>query len=104
MRKDGRSLLPLMGTAAPSNWRSRFMIEAHHQDGMDPSLPCYKGVRSRTHMYTEYPNGMKEAYSVQNDPKQLQSLGASNQVYDTMAEDLRALSNCKGDSCRNADV
>jgi N-acetylglucosamine-6-sulfatase len=101
---DGRSLLPLMGKAAPSNWRTRFMIEAHHQDGIDPSLPGYKGVRSRTHAYTEYANGMKEAYSVQNDPKQLQSLDASNQVYDTMAEDLRALSNCKGDSCRIADV
>jgi N-acetylglucosamine-6-sulfatase len=68
-RRDGRSLLPLLGGGAAA-WRNQFQIEYHDP----PFFPSYCGFRSRRWKYVQYGNGEEELYNLLRDRYELRNL------------------------------
>jgi N-acetylglucosamine-6-sulfatase len=82
-------------------WRSVVLLEA--AGGGAP--PSYKGVRTETHKYVEYPTGEKKLYDLLFDPYETESLHES--VGSLLVQELKAklntLRDCTGDGCREAE-
>jgi N-acetylglucosamine-6-sulfatase len=96
---DGRSLVPLLHGETFSTWRAATLIEhpaPHINDGLTPG---YKAVRTKDELYIEWEDGHVEHYADEyqtvpaNDPARQAELEAK----------LDALTDCAGDSCREAE-
>jgi arylsulfatase A-like enzyme len=97
---DGRSLLPLLGSAPePVPWERNLLLET----GPNPDFPAvYHAIRTERFLYVEYSTGDRELYDLTKDPDEL-----DNRVNDPpyssiraeLAERLAALEICRGISC-----
>jgi N-acetylglucosamine-6-sulfatase len=100
---DGRSLVPMLGTSAPSKWRTAFLAEAppHEQIGR----PAYRAVRTRSHLYVRYADTEKELYNLHRDPYELDSYypEAGDALRDRLRGRLSSLARCTGVECRSAE-
>ena len=68
-------------------------------------IPAYKALRLENGLYVEYETGERELYNLINDPYQLNNIAASvdPQLIDQLSAWLKALSLCKGESCRKIE-
>lgn len=100
---DGRSLVPLLGSAPPSQWRRALLVEFTKTTGI--LIPTYRAIRARDTLYVEYSTGDRELYDLIGDPFELQNVIASAPaaVIMSWAARLAALKQCAGPSCRTAD-
>jgi arylsulfatase A-like enzyme len=125
-RHDGRSLLPLFGTAPPPTWRTDFLAEYHTSviPGTPPAqrllagiiydVPSYAAVRTDRYLFVRWyradeTNGVHEyeLYDLQSDPYQLENLirtsgglAAHAGTVQTLHARLLALEACAGATCR----
>lgn len=98
---DGRSLLPLLGTApAPASWRSEALLEFWGGEG--ERVPGYGALRTAAHLYVEYATGERELYDLAKDPFELQNLSqkAEPSLLRALGERLKTLRGCAGAGCR----
>lgn len=97
---DGRSLLPLLGTAAPGGWRNEVLLEFWGGEG--DRVPGYAALRTADHLYVEYTTGERELYDLRKDPYELENLipSAEAATLRGFGERLRALRSCAGAGCR----
>ena len=95
---DGRSLLPLMNSTPPQNWRRAVLNE---------DLPTvYQALITKTYSYVEYKEtGEKELYNRRHDPYQLSSVHrtASRTFRDSLRARLAPLKACARQSCRTSE-
>ncbi len=78
---QGRSLLPLVGSRPPENWRREFIYEyAWEQDF--PYTPNIVGLRTETHSLMQYPGiwDIPELYDLKTDPEQITNLVADARI------------------------
>jgi N-acetylglucosamine-6-sulfatase len=96
---DGRSLVPLLGGATPSDWRSAVLVQSHDQIRGEAG-PFFE-IRTDRWMYTEYQDGERELYDMQTDPDQCSNAAAQAPpaLLDQLARQLQRLSACRGSSC-----
>jgi arylsulfatase A-like enzyme len=76
---DGRSFVSLMGSQKTSTdrWRKVVPLEFYpHKvsEGNDPTIPSYLGARASNFLFTEYSDGFREYYNLEQDPDQLHNL------------------------------
>jgi arylsulfatase A-like enzyme len=69
---EGRSLLPLLGSA-PTGWRNRLLIE-HLQARSQGGIPTYCALRNERYTFVVYRNGERELYDLVQDPNELQNV------------------------------
>ena len=92
---DGRSLVPVLGTAPPALWRQSLPISYW-------SSPKFVGVRTLGHSYARYPAfGARELYDMRNDSEQLRNVSGTASAslmtrLDHLTSDLAA---CAGAAC-----
>lgn len=101
---DGRSLLPLLGPAAPpapADWRTDLLVE-HWETGDPMVIPDFFLLRQQQRVYVEYVTGEIEWYDLSADPDQLQSRHAQlpDEERQRLSERLKLLKNCRGPGCR----
>lgn len=101
---DGRSLLPLLHTAARVPWRESILIE-HFGGGSPFRVRSYSGIRSETSTYVEYVSGEKEHYDRATDPYQLENRAKrlSPALLGRLSARVAALKTCAGAACRAAE-
>jgi len=97
---DEHSLAPLLRGEDPV-WRSAVLLERF--PGENP--PNYEANRTETHKYVEYDNGEKELYDLEVDPYELESLSEITDplLVADLKTKLKALRNCAGDECQEAE-
>ena len=107
---DGRSLVPLLSADPPpsTNWRSAFLVEGYGSESFVEGyggVPPYKAVRTRDHLWVEYPSGERELYDLQEDPHELSSLHetAPNGLKQNLSSRLGELRDCAAEGCRAAE-
>jgi N-acetylglucosamine-6-sulfatase len=106
---DGRSFVPLLGSLRPSvnAWRQRFIEENWSTAARDGALvpPTHKAVVTNRYIYNRYRNGEKEYYNLEKDPHELSN--RARQLGDDTKQRLdafwRALQDCRGVECRDAE-
>jgi N-acetylglucosamine-6-sulfatase len=102
---DGRSLVPLLGSAPPpvSEWRDQFLVEQHSLRAKEP--PPYKALRTRYRTYVRYSDGERELYNLSKDPYELNSRHrtADSALLSSLNTRLSTLNTCVGDSCQTAE-
>jgi N-acetylglucosamine-6-sulfatase len=96
-RRDGRSLLPLLGRKK-LKWRSDLLLESGNgrRNG-------FVAVRTTRYVYAEYADGERELYDLAKDPFELQSRHADPAyaaIRARLARRLAALRSCAGARCR----
>jgi N-acetylglucosamine-6-sulfatase len=99
-KPDGRSLVPFLSGNPPASWREAVLLERRGEK------LAWAGVRTSRYVYFEYEEtGEEELYDLKVDPYQLKSVHES--VDPALVEDLRArlraLENCAGADCREAE-
>ena len=127
---EGRSIVPLLGTAPPANagWRQSVLVT--YRPGTAPSAPAtppsttaqyncvpnaspvaktpeWWGVRTLRYTYVEYINGDRELYDNQADPLQLRNLycSASASLKSGLGAAIARLRACTdGATCRAAET
>jgi hypothetical protein len=79
------------------------------EDGPDASAAAeisgkpYRAIRAGRYMLIEYSNCQRELYDLRTDPYQLQARhgsGRYSELFDVLRGELRRLSRCTGDACR----
>ena len=106
---DGRSLVPVLGTAAPGTWRRSLAIAHWNNGGDSPDriLQDFVGVRTLRYSYARYPAfpGVRSVYDVVSDPDQLVNLDqTATPALLTQLDGLAtALATCAGASCRTRE-
>jgi arylsulfatase A-like enzyme len=99
---DGRSFRPLLGAAAPTSWRTAFLVE--HRSSVEEyayarTIPEYYAVRTSRYNYVEYPTtNEKELYDLNTDPTELNNVykSASPSLISSLHARLTALRSCAG--------
>lgn len=101
---DGRSLVPLLGSSAPAQWRHALLVE--YNKATPGLIPSHRAIRARDTVYVEYATGNKELYDLSADPFQLVNKAATAPpaVIAIWAARLAALKQCSASSCRTADI
>ena len=86
---DGHSLVPLMKGQAVADWRTLALIEHRGRQREaatdDPDAPTrrsgnpptYEAIRTRTALYVEYGDGVKEYHDLTSDPQEVRNTFAS---------------------------
>jgi N-acetylglucosamine-6-sulfatase len=96
---DGRSLVPLLGAAAPARpeWRQDFLLEV-----TNPAANTSRALRTHDVAYFEYFNGYVSLYDLREDPYQIDSRHATAdpEWLAALSARLSALAMCAGASCR----
>ena len=93
---DGRSLVPVARGEGPED--RAILLEVFER-----SSGRFTGVRSRRYSYAHYEGGTRELYDLERDPEQLESVHDDPRyatVRQRLAEVLRRLRDCSGESCR----
>jgi arylsulfatase A-like enzyme len=98
-RPDGRSLVPLLSGDRPTSWRSALLLERRGEK------LAWAGLRTSRYAYFEYENGEEELYDMRSDPYQLESIhqSAEPELLEDLRDRLRALEDCVGAGCREAE-
>lgn len=102
---DGRSLQPLLQAEPPASWRQSTPI-AHWAPLRQPITDAsqdFVGVRTARYAFVRYPSfGLRDAYSVKDDPHQLKNIGMTGNAWALRNLDTLTtrLSSCSGDTCR----
>jgi N-acetylglucosamine-6-sulfatase len=100
---DGRSLLPLFGTAPPTiaDWRSEILIEHQNQAEGPTGVPDYAGLRTTAQVYVEYADAAAEVeyYNLAKDPDQLLNKQLDAATAASWASRLANVRNCRGAAC-----
>ncbi len=102
---DGHSLAPLLSHPNAAKWRERILIEATSTgSGGTVKMPAWKQLVTERLTWTQYADGYRELYR-KADPRQLSNMApvASPTFVASLAQQLRALSNCQGTSCHAAE-
>jgi arylsulfatase A-like enzyme len=116
MPSDGHSLLPLLGGAAPVDWRNAVLVEHHGPDlddgadtdpdsqlnGKSGNPPSYEAMRTPDFLYVEYRDDERELYDLRTDPYELRNLASSLSAtqLEQLHGELMALEACHtGDAC-----
>lgn len=100
---DGRSLVPLLGTAPPTpeSWRQDLLIEHEPTDG--GGIPSWFALRTAREKFVDYPaTAEEEYYNLVDDPFETES---RHRALDPARKSqlkarLRELQGCSGASCR----
>jgi N-acetylglucosamine-6-sulfatase len=107
---DGRSLVPLLSADPPpsTNWRSAFLVEAYGSESFAEGyggVPPYNAIRTKDHLWVEYPSGERELYDLQEDPHELASLHetAPGDLKQNLSSRLDELRDCAAQGCRIAE-
>lgn len=68
-------------------------------------IPEYQGIRIDGYAYIEYATGEKELYDLKNDPGQLKNIAstADSVWLKKLAERLKEMRECAGETCRNVE-
>ena len=86
---DGRSLLPLLKGAAPTDWRHAFLIE-YYTDTVFPRVykMGYKALRTERYKYIHYTDlsGMDELYDLRRDPYEMHNRISDSLLAETLAD------------------
>ncbi|PYQ08414.1 MAG: hypothetical protein DMF82_01535 [Acidobacteria bacterium] len=100
---DGRSFAPLLHGRAPAGgkWRTDFLVE--HWTADEGGIPPYSALRSRSHLYVEYPEDERELYDLRADPYELHNVHAAADPSrrERLSRRLAALKACAGATCRD---
>ncbi len=98
-KPDGRSLVPLLSGDKPASWRSTLLLERRGEK------LAWAGVRTSRYAYFEYENGEEELYDMKSDPYQLKSIhqSADPALLEDLRDRLKALEDCAGEGCREAE-
>jgi arylsulfatase A-like enzyme len=98
---DGRSLLPLLGTAPPSDsaWRTDVLLEHQMQSSGEEAVPHYAGLRTPNRVYVEYATTEVEYYELDQDPDELRSRKLDAASRAPWQERLAAVRACRGSQC-----
>ncbi len=99
-KPDGRSLVPLLSGDPPTSWRQALLLERRGEK------LAWAGVRTSRYAYFEYEEtGEEELYDVRSDPYQLKSIhkSADPALLEDLRTRLKALENCAGADCREAE-
>jgi len=98
-KMDGRSLMPLLKGARPSDWRTSFLVE-YNTDTVFPRVRNmgYRAVRTERWKLIRYNDldGMDELYDLKNDPYEMVNLidrPPSKATVDTLQAELERLLN-----------
>ena len=107
---DGHSLVPLLHGQQGTEWRTLALVEhrgrQREANANDPDAPArrsgnpptYAAIRSRTSLYVEYADGVKEYHDLTNDPHEVRntfsSLPIKEQVW--LRATLAAVKSCQG--------
>lgn len=69
------------------------------------NIPEYQGLRTAQYTYVEYVTGERELYDLKADPDELNNLAATADpaLLASLAQRLKELRDCRGDSCRQAE-
>lgn len=89
---EGRSLLPLLRSPDPTNWRDAFLIE-HLGEGANAS-PTFCGIHTERYVLVRYATGEEELYDLLRDPRQLTNRdgrGRWRPLQDRLRADLQEL-------------
>jgi len=108
---DGRSLVPFLRGAAPTQWRTGVLVQSLGESRKsDPDYepfapPPFNAVRSPQWLYVEYQSGERELYDLINDPHEERNIvnTADPRLVAQLQMQLEALRVCRGESCRVAD-
>jgi arylsulfatase A-like enzyme len=94
---DGRSFVPLLRGAPPTDWRTEVLIENYGSGG-----GLSAALRTPDWLYAEIATSELELYDMRIDPYQVESL--HNEVdpafFEPFSERIRVLLACRGVSCR----
>ncbi|MFI0481867.1 sulfatase [Actinomadura sp. 9N215] len=111
---DGRSLVPFLRGAAPSDWRKTALIEhvkpppspldPDRQDSAPGAPTTYNALRNDELLYVEYADGEREYYDRTRDPHELNNVVGTLPEYRRryLTDLLYALTHCSGASCTSA--
>jgi arylsulfatase A-like enzyme len=94
---DGRSLRPLLGSAA-ATWPSTLYVAS----GPRPDARWYEGVRTARFLYARHPWGEEELYDLVADPHELENLaGSPSETLTRLRQATKARHSCVGvEQCR----
>lgn len=71
-RYDGRSLVPIVSSKTPADWRTQTF---HEHFAVRTRIPAYEGIRTDTHKYVRYIDHDQEfLHDLKNDPDELVNL------------------------------
>ncbi|MDO9485007.1 MAG: sulfatase [Actinomycetota bacterium] len=109
---DGRSLLPLITQQSTTPWRTAALNERLRQTQPgDPDYepyqaPAFHASRSERWLFVQYRNGEEELFDLIKDPHEMSNIVTSvdPEIIRQLRQQLKALSECSGESCRTADA
>ena len=107
---EGRSLVPLLGGAAPPLWRKNVLVEftrpANRDSAAQTPVPPYQALRTEQHTYVRYDTGEEQLYDLRADPFQLNNLAATADpaLLSNLRTRLAGMAACSGAACRTADT
>jgi arylsulfatase A-like enzyme len=67
---EGRSLVPLLSRAPPSDWRTDFLVEHRRHQAM----PAYCELHTTSRVFVLYADGEKEFYNLDRDPYERENI------------------------------
>ncbi|MDD2819291.1 MAG: sulfatase [Candidatus Nanopelagicales bacterium] len=109
---DGRSLLTLISHQSKTPWRTAALNERLRQTKPgDPDYepyqaPAFHASRSEQWLFVQYDDGEEELFDLINDPYEMDNIIATTdpEIVRQLRQQLNALSECSGESCRVADA
>ncbi|MGE3294580.1 MAG: sulfatase [Geminicoccaceae bacterium] len=105
---DGRSLVPVLGTAPPATWRNWLPIRHWKPSGITASNPAqsFIGVRTARYTYARYPEfAIRDLYDMSVDAAQRDNVAykAPAALLSRLDSMATSLAGCAGEVCRSLE-